>query len=414
MCDWANSAYSTLAITIIAIYLSKVVFPEAHWGRLSGAVYPLALSAATLLGAILSPIVGAMADAAASKRFWLTLFTISGSLSAIAMGLCPPDLWPVVLPGFILTAISFELAYGLYNAFLPELADASTMNRISAFGFACGYIGGGLALLLAMLVLTFGDGWGIGKVWQLRAGFLILGLWWGGFSIPAMIWLRDRGPPRAAHMGIAIAARQAWQEIRGTLRNIRHYRWLVLFLLGYLFYNDCVQTVITQASLFAEKDLGFLPADLLKLVLMIQFVALCGSLPLGWLADRYGAKPALMLCLAVWATLIMAAWFVTTQAHFWLLGVGVGLVLGGTQAVSRGIMATLTPREKSAEFFGFFNLSSKATSFLGPLIFGGVFLLTGEYRAAIASLLLLLFVGWWLVSRVNLEQGRLDALAPRD
>jgi len=411
MYDWANSAYSTFTITIVPIYVSKFVFPEADWGRWSGAAFPFLLSFAAFLGAIMAPLIGAMADARASKAKWLLGTAFLGSAFAVAMGLLPTESTFAVAACFVGMAISFELSYGMYNAFLPELADEERMNRVSAFGFACGYVGGGLALLAMVAIAATEKGWGWSDTSQLRTGMILLGLWWGGFSLPALLWLRDRALPRNSAQGFVPTARQAFREVRGTLVSLRLYRLLATFLIGYLFYNDCIQTVITNASLFAEKDLKFTTEDLIKLVLMIQFVALLGSIPCGWLADHWGAKRTLIGCLLIWAALIVSSLFVKEQSHFWAMGFGVALVLGGTQAVSRGIMATMTPPAKTAEFFGFFNLSSKAMSFLGPLIFGGVYLLTGEYRTAILSLIVLLAIGFAFVLFVDVDKGRQEALA---
>lgn len=256
------------------------------------------------------------------------------------------------------------------------------------------------------------------------------------------------------------AFRAALGDVRRTLGDMRNYRMLMLFLIGFLLYNDCVQTVISQSSNFAEKDLLFKTEDLIKLVLMIQFVALPGSLAIGWLSDRIGQRRVLLICLAAWAAILLSSWLVAdksdlgyealaksldasgiklsdvtaesagelilaepqrqeltsyfmnlanSQRSFWIMGICVALVMGGIQSVSRAIMGTMTPPEKSAEFFGFFNLSSKATCFIGPLIFGGVYALTGKYKLAILSLLVQLVIGAIIVSRVNVEQGRRDA-----
>jgi UMF1 family MFS transporter len=202
----------------------------------------------------------------------------------------------------------------------------------------------------------------------------------------------------------------AISEVMTTLKQIRNYRLLAIFLIGYLFFNDCVQTVITMAPTMAEHDLKFEPQQLVYLVLMIQFIALPGSLLMGWLSDRWGQRPVLFLCLTTWGVILLSAWFVREQIHFWVLGGFVALVMGGIQSVSRAIMGYMTPPEKSAQFFGFFNLTSKATSFLGPLIFAFVFWLTKSYRIAIISLIGQLIIGFWLVSRVDIEKGRQQAL----
>ncbi|MGC4002510.1 MAG: MFS transporter [Pirellulales bacterium] len=309
------------------------------------------------------------------------------------------------------------------------------MNKVSAFGFALGYLGGALALIVALLLIGYGDSLGWSGEQKLRCGLAVMGLWWGIFSLPAILFLRDRKAGREpilivetttttvadpaapfaspttleTRKTLMVAVRSAFRDVRRTLGDMRDYRMLALFLIGFLLYNDCVQTVISQASNFAEKDLGFSTEELIQVVLMIQFVALPGSLFIGWLSDKIGQSKVLFLCLFTWAAILLSAWFVEEKIHFWIMGACVALVMGGIQSVSRAIMGTMTPPEKSAEFFGFFNLSSKATCFIGPLIFGAVYQSTGKYKLAILSLLAQLILGMLIVSRVNVEKGRRDA-----
>jgi UMF1 family MFS transporter len=211
-------------------------------------------------------------------------------------------------------------------------------------------------------------------------------------------------------MAFTAAAGQAIREVKTTLWHLRQFQALAWFLVGFLFYNDAVQTVLTQASTFARDEIGLEDASLMPIILMIQFVSMPGALFMGWLADRIGQKPALYICLAVWVALLSFSWWVTSETEFWIMGAVVALVMGGIQSVSRSIMGLMTPANRTAEFFGFYNLSSKATSFIGPFTFGLVIQLTNSARLAILSLLAQLIVGWLLVSRVNIARGRADAV----
>ena len=421
MYDWANSAYSTLSITILVAYLQKVVLPGESeavvWGvpfsvKWGPVVWAWGISLSMLVAAVLSPILGAMADANASKRRWLAATALSGAAVAVGLALVSPhSAWLVVLL-FVIMSLLFELSLGFYNGFLPEIADEGAINRVSAWGYALGYLGGALALVLALLVLQFGHSLGIpDKVVQLRVGILIMGLWWGVFTLPTLWVLRDRGRPPDVKKPMLTAAGAAVSEVGNTLRNIRLYKMLALFLLGFLFYNDGIQTVISQSSTFALEDLHFTETELIYLVLLIQIVALPGAILVGRLADLLGQKPTLMICLAVWVGLVATAFFIHAKWQFWILGAILALVLGGTQSVSRAIMGRMTPPEHAAEFFGFFNLSGKATSFLGTFLFGLIIWLTGSARLAIVSLLLFFLVGWAIVARINIENGRRQALA---
>lgn len=410
--DWANSAYSTLYITILWAYLTRVVFGDANGDPTDAGtiVWSYGIGISMFLAALVSPVLGALADAHASKRGWLAVTALGGATASALLGILPPDPFRVVAL-FITAQVLFELAFTFYNGFLPELADERQMNRLSSFGFAAGYIGGGLALLLAMGVFEFGPSVGLESgSSQLRAGLVIMGLWWGLFTLPTILVLRDRRAARKTGMGLRQASREAVQEVWRTLLNVRKYRVLSTFLAGYLLYNEGINTVLSQASEFAGRVVKMDAEELTLVVLLIQFAAFPGAIFVGWLADRWGQKPALMLCLAGWTGLLVAAYFVTTKPQFWGLAAFLAIIMGGTQSVSRSIMGCMTPESRTAEFMGFFSLSQKATSMVGPLIFGTVVVRTGNAHLAILSLLGFILVGWLVVSRIDVAQGRVEAL----
>lgn len=411
--DWANSAYSTILITVVMLYISQVVlvprFDGDVWGK---TVYAWCISVSMVLAAVLSPMLGAMADVNRSKRRWLALTALGGAGVALIMAAVPPS-WPwAVVALLVLTSLCFELSLGFYNAFLPEITDEHSVNRVSALGFALGYIGGAIPLVLALGVVSFGPRLGLHTAeGQLRTGIAIMALWWGVFSLPTLLVLRDRGPPPVRRQRLRTAAANAAREVAATLRNIRRYRYLALFLVGFLFYNEGVQTVISQASVFGEHELHLDKKELITLVLMVQFLALPGAILVGWLSDHLGQKTTLLGCLAVWVALLVAALVIRSKVQFWVMGGIVAMVMGGTQSVSRAIMGTMTPEPRTGEFFGFFNFSGKATSFLGPNLFGWVLLLTGSARAAVFSLVGFFVLGGAIAARVDVARGRQQALA---
>jgi UMF1 family MFS transporter len=410
MYDWANSAYSTLSITILNGYLLHVVFAHETWGRTGDVVWAWGIGASMFIAGLCSPICGAWADAQANKRGWLAASAFFGSGAMIALA-CVPVSYPwVIAILFVISAFAFELSLGFYNGFLPELTDEQSINRVSAWGFGLGYIGGGLSLVVAMLFLQFGPRIGLVDLsMQLRAGLVLLGLWWAIFSLPAIMTLRDRAPPRTLGSTRLEMARRSFGQVVSTLLNIRKLPMLALFLLGFLFYNDAVQTVISQASTFATRELAFNSSELAQVILMIQFVAFPGAIVMGRIADRWGAMRALWVCWLLWGLLLVAAYFITTKAMFWCLGVVVALVMGGIQSVSRSVMSTLTPSDRSAEFMGFFNLSGKTTSFMGTFLFGAIVLWTDSARWAIISLLGLLLAGVAIAGKIDLVRGKRDA-----
>ena len=430
MYDWANSAFSTLSIVVTVSYITRVVFAAdspaalrlaeashrigwtvaaADWGA---AIWAWGLAAAGLIAAILSPIIGAMADARATKRQWLAATALTGAALAAAMSLVPIESAGLIVALFVAATLCFDLSFGISNGFLPEIADETTMNRVSSLGFAMGYIGGGLALAIWLAVYTYGVRTGnFSEAAALRFGLLLIGLWWGLFTIPTLMILRDRGQPSAAPVSPWHATRRAVRDVRRTIGNVRRYRMLALFLVAFLFFNEGVQTVINQSSVFAEKAVKFGPDDLAILVLVFQFICFPGAMLIGRLADRLGQKSTLMLCLALWIALVVAARFVYEKWQFWLMAAALGLVMGGTQSISRAIMGMMTPKRHTAEFFGFFNFSGKATSWLGSGLFGLIIAQTGDPRKAVLGLLPLFLIGWGLTALVNVGRGRAEALA---
>jgi UMF1 family MFS transporter len=412
LCDWANSAYSTLSITLLVNYITKLAIPEGQPIHFLGAeitglrVWTWGLGISMFCSALLSPILGAMADARATKWKWLICTSLSGALGATLIPLAPVSQPWMIVALFFVTSLCFELSFGFYNGFLPELADDESMNRLSGIGFAAGYLGGGLALAVVLGLFAIGKSIGLPDLpSQARAGLVVMGVWWGLFMIPAALWLRDRAKPRNLHAGLASTAVHAIGQVYRTLQNVGSYSVLALFLAGFLVYNEGIQTVMSQAGYFGEKVLAMSAMELMLLVLMIQLLAAPAALTVGWISDRIGAKTTLLVCLSIWCALLVGAYFVSTKPQFWVMGVVVALVMGGTQAVGRSIMGVMTPEAKTAEFMGFFNLSARATSMVGPILFGEVMHATGSANTAIVSLLGFIVVGMAIVSFVNLRRG---------
>lgn len=571
--DWAQSAYSTLQITVVVLYLTKVVWP----GNGGAYLYSYGISATMLCTALLSPVLGALADAHASKRRWLWITTVPSVAAAMAMAFAPEDQTLLIAALFLVMNLGYELSQGFYNAFLTEIVPEEEVDRISARGYAVGYVGGGLALLVALVVLMKGQWFGLpadtrydlhatragtfrvdvppgeyrvtitagdphaerhgmryavngaslppidakagefvertkqvqadgqirvsvaeddpqglavinhlslaradgapwlafdfggasspndpGAIWvapddtfqerplfdgakrykpvagaapdatipprlafgwesgqivgvdriagpRMRVGLAILGVWWGLFSLPALLILQDRSAPRAASEGLLGAAREAFGQVASTLGRVRRYRTLFLFLAAFLIYNDGIQTIINQASLFADRALHVKEDQLIAVILMIQFLALPGALFVGWLSGRWGQKPTLVACLVIYMLWLCAAYFITTFTHLLGMGAVLALIMGGSQSVSRAMMARLTPQQHAGEFFGFFSFAAKATSLVGPALFVTVLNQAGNPYWAILSLLVFFVVGLLLLLPVDVERGRREA-----
>lgn len=408
MYDWANSAYTTLLITVLVAYIQRVVFPIDAWGHTGAIVWAWGISLSMFLGAILSPIVGAIADAQANKRRWLAITAFSGAIAAILLGIVPPTMYALVVVLFVFANLMLELSLGVYNGFLPEIVEEKQVNSASAWGYGLGYLGGGIALVLAMLLMHFGGRLGLATMAsRLQCSLVLMGVWWGIFTIPAIVVLRDKDIRSRSNASLTKTIRGSFKDVAQTLRDLRKHMALAVFLLSFLFYNDGVQTIISQASTFALQELAFPEAELMAVILMIQFLAVPGAIFVGRCADWFGKKRTLMVCLSFWCVVLVTALFVTSQIGFWLLAAGIALVLGGTQSVSRSLMSTMIPLEQNAQYFGFFNLSGKATSFLGTFLFGAIVAATGSSRVAIFGLLPLFLIGAALLWKVN-TNGSVD------
>jgi MFS transporter, UMF1 family len=407
MYDWANSAYSTIYITVLVLYLQGAVLK----GDRGLTVWGWGIGITTLMSAILSPILGAIADAHASKRGWLCATTMVGASASALMFFGTPERPWFFVAMFLVANLNYELVQSFYNAFLPEIADDRRMSEVSAWGYGTGYVGGGLMLLVAIVLLNFGESMGLPTedYFLPRLCLLLMGLWWAVFSLPILLVVRDKSPPRRERQSLWATARTGLEEVKRTLGEIRRYRMLAIFLIGFLIFNDGVMTVISQASVFAKHKFQMDDAALVPVFLMIQFVALPGAVFLGWIANKIGQKNALHICLVIWVVVLLSGFFIQEVWQFWVMAAVTALVLGGTQSVSRTIMGLMTPESRTGEFFGFFNLSGKAFSMLGPIMFTEILKRTDSPNWAIVSLLVFFVVGWLIIAPLNIARGQRDA-----
>lgn len=399
--DVANSGYTTLLITVFVVYLQHEVFPPENFGDRGAVVWAWAIAGSMLAGALLSPLAGAIADRYGGKRIGLAITTFTGGMACLAISLLPLGWHWSVVGCLVIANLSLELSLTFYNGFLPEIASEKEINRVSAAGMGWGYLGGGILLLLAILLLFFG-----GQSDRSDSDFLLrwcvaaAGVWWIGFTIPALVILKDR-----SQKSREVPARK-WSSLRQTWQlvgEIARQRSVWLFLLAFLLFNDGVQTVISQSPTFALKELAFADTELLAVILMVQVMAMPGALLIGWMAERWGSKPTLMACLVAWVIVLTMAWFVTTKLGFWGMAAAIAMVLGGTQSVARAMMGAMIPAGKEASYFGFFNLSGKATSFLGTFLFGLIVALSGSARLAIVMLFVFFIAGLALLLPVEIK-----------
>jgi UMF1 family MFS transporter len=358
---------------------------------------------------LLSPPLGAWADRRNLKAPQLAFWTLLGSAATAALfGATPGRLGYSLLFSFA-AILSYELAQVFYNAFIKDVSTAENAGRVSGLGFALGYIGGGLCLGLNLLMIKrpalFGLG-GTDDSLPIRASVLSVGVWWALFSIPAFLWLRDRPTNRSENVGGT-----SFGALKRTLASMWTSRPLRRYFVAYLLFNDGIQTILVTASIFGAQALGMSTAQLGGCYLLIQFVAFGGALVCGRLADRWSHKNVILVTLAVYSAVTIWAVWMKTPAEFWALGVIIGLVLGGSQSAARSLFSLMTPESRSTEYFALFSIVGKASSLMGPFVFGTVAQFFG-LRAGVASLLIFFVAGGALLWTVDEKAGRAGALTP--
>ena len=421
MYDWANSAFSTIVVTtLLGPYLSNLAQATNGVSFLGmrfepDAFFPTMVSVSVILQVFLLPLLGTIADYSALKKRLLLIFATIGAAATLLLFFVKPDLpmlgtnGAVLLGGllFIIANLSFGAAVVLYNAFLPDIAEPKDRDRVSSFGWALGYLGGGLALLIALGLYTMMEDKGL----AVRIGLALAGAWWLIFTLafPARK-LRQRPPLKQLPEGESYLS-QGVKQIWRTLRTMyREYPETLKYLLAYLIYNDGIQTVIVVSTMFAATELGAGADVLMILILMIQFLAFFGALLFGWIAGKIGAKKAIIISIVIWAGIVIYAYALLYEIwQLFLLGAFVALVMGGSQALSRSLYSQLIPRQNESEYFGFYEISERGTSWIGPLVFAAAVQFTGSSRVAILSLILFFVVGLLLLLPVQVRKAMLDA-----
>ena len=417
MYDWANSAYITTFAAIVAAFFTGVIVPEGGYNGFSGqTLWSAVISIGALILFIFMPVLGAVADYASAKKRFLRFFAVAGAIITIVLPLVPNGAVVLFLAVVLAGQIGFVAANVFYDGFLPDIATDETIDSVSSRGYAFGYIGGGLYVLLALglIILSDTDVIGLSVETASRIGIAGAGIWWLGFTSFALRRLPDEGEAEPLPEGARGEPRLLayWKIGLGrtidTTRRLLGFRQLLLFVVAYIFYNDATQTVIGVSGAYAEETLGLAAQEIIITFLIVQFVAFGGALAFGALAGRVGTKPAIMISLVVWIIIAVAAFFLPEEQALplYVLAVFVGFVLGGVQALSRSLYGSMIPEEASAEFYGFYSVFSKFSAIWGPLVFALVSNATGSGRPAILSVVGFFVVGLVILSFVDVEEGR--------
>ncbi|GKQ40097.1 MFS transporter [Streptomyces sp. A012304] len=409
--DWACSVYSTSVLTVfLGPYLTSVAEKAAD---ADGYVHPLGIpvragsffaysvSLSVIVAVVLMPLVGAAADRTGRKKPLLAAAAYVGAAATTGMFFLSGDRY--LLGGALLVVANAaqSVAMMLYNSYLPQIAPPEERDAVSSRGWAFGYAAGSLVLVVNLVLYLAHDSFGVSESTAVRICLASAGLWWGGFTLIPLLRLRDR--PSAAREATAPGLRQ----LAATFRDMRRHPLTLAFLLAYLVYNDGIQTVISQASIYGSEELGLGQSTLIGAVLLVQVLAVAGALTMGRLARRYGAKRTILGSLVAWTLTLGAGYFLPAGAPvgFFLLAAAIGLVLGGSQALSRSLFSHLVPPGKEAEYFSAYEVSDRGMSWLGPLLFGLTYQLTGSYRDAIISLVVFFVLGFLLLARVPVRRA---------
>jgi UMF1 family MFS transporter len=405
--DWANSAFATV---VMAGFFP--VFFKQFWAAdlpVTDSTFQLGLvnSIASLIIVCAAPVLGALADQLGAKKRFLLLFTLLGVLAASALFWVAQGQWVLALLLYLAGLLGFSGSNVFYDALLTDIARADRYERVSALGYALGYLGGGLLFAFDVL-LTLRPSW-FGLADQadaVRVAFLSVGIWWALFALPLAIWVPE--PPGQGRQGVGAALRGTLLELAATLREVRRLPNSFLFLLAYWCYIDGVDTIVRMAVDFGLA-IGFEPADLMLALLLVQAVGFPAALVFGRLGERWGAKRGILVAIGAYLLIVIGASQMREAVHFYLLAVAIGLVQGGIQALSRALFAGLTPVGETAKFFGFFNMVGKFAAVLGPVLVGVAAALTGDPRLSLLPILLLFLAGALLLLRVDVTAGRRDA-----
>jgi MFS transporter, UMF1 family len=407
MYDWANSAfYTTVVGALFSPYLTRlaqaavgengVVLDLGPLGAVTAKSLPtLCVSISVGAQVFLLPILGALGDYSDLKKRMMALFCYIAVIANCLMFFIKGNLYLAGGLLFIVANVCFGASNVFYNAFLPEITTEEEADKVSSRGYAYGYLGGALLLVLNLLLVLRAEQFGLSTGLAVRLSLLSAGVWWGGFAIITFALLKSRPQKKQLPPGKGYIS-AGFSEIAATVRELLRLPLTARYLLGYLIYNDGIQTVIFAASAFLEQELfpGGNPVFLLEIFVMVQFVAVAGALLFERLAYLIKTKNAIIVSLLIWSAIVIYAYrFLHTVAEAWIMAAVIAIVLGGSQALSRSLFAKMIPAGKESSFFGLYEVSERGTSWMGPLLFSIVIARTGSYRAALLSLIFFFVVG---------------------
>lgn len=421
--DWANSVFLTTVITaLVGPYLTRlaqadvgengVILNLGFLGAVTAkSMFSLAIGISVFGQVFLMPVLSALADYSRLKKIFMASFCYAGVVLGCLLYFIDGKLYLLGCVLVIFANICVGTSIVFYNAFLGEITTEDRRDKVSSQGFAIGYLGGGLVLLLNLLLLYYAESIGISQGYAVRLCFLTASLWWGGFAFVTFALLKSRGANRKIPAGETYIS-IGFKELFKTFRELLRLKFTLRYLIAYLFYNDGIQTVINQSSVFLAQELFVsrgLPEDdsfLLKILLLAQFTGLVGSFVFERIARRVGAKNAILISLVIWSGVVIYCYaFLQNFAQAWGIGATIGFVLGGSQALSRSLFSQMIPEGREASFFSLYEISERGTSWMGPIVFSVVVASTGSYRQAILALIFFFIVGSIILFFTNTDKA---------
>jgi UMF1 family MFS transporter len=410
--DWANSAFAT---TVIAGFFP--VFFKQFWSAgadttVSTARLGFANSAAGIIVALLAPVLGAIADKGTSKKKFLFFFAYMGVVMTSSLYMVSKGSWPMAVMLYVFASVGFSGGNVFYDSLLTGVASEKRLDSVSALGFSLGYLGGGLLFAFNIWMTLSPELFGFADAGEaVRFSFLTVGVWWALFTVPVLVFVKE--PTGKETISGVSAIKAGFYQLRNTLNEVRHLKTIFLFLAAYWLYIDGVDTIVRMAIDYGIS-IGFNSNDLILALLITQFVGFPSAIAFGYLGGKIGAKRAIFIAIAVY--LFVSVWgaFMQSKSEFYTLAVIIGLVQGGIQALSRSFYARIIPVNKSAEYFGFYNMLGKFAAVLGPAVMGGVGLIVRSMgyssniasRASISSISIFFIAGGILFYFVDEEKGK--------
>lgn len=406
--DVANSAFYTTVLQIFPLFFVPVAAKYLP-AEVARSRYALATSLAVILVGLTGPIMGALADLRANKKLFLAIFLVIGVLATSAMYFIGEGQWVFALSVFVIGNIGVTATLAFYNALLPSIASDDEVDRVSTAGFALGYLGGGILLAFNLFMIQSPETFGLsGAGAATRLSFLSVGIWWLLFSIPLFLRVREPKPRLDPGEPEGHPIQTSLRRLGQTFRDLKKHKDAGLLLLAFLLYNDAINTIIRMATTFGD-ELKIPQAALIGAVLMVQFVGVPFSFLFGYISDKIGAKRTIFITLAVYAFITFYGYTLQSPGQFFVLAFLVAMVQGGAQALSRSLFATMIPKHKAGEMFGFFGVFDRFGGALGSLVFGLVLGATGSSRPAILTLVIFFAAGAVLLWKVDVARGRLAA-----